>query len=751
MKPLNDILYAFALPSWAPDRVTPFQGFAPGLLRLLPVLWLPARLPSDIAELTLTEEQRLARRRAGLGDLLWSPINIETLLERRKPTPHQPFMVVFSADREVAKAISRWRRNLRIRPLHVSLEGGFGAVDPSDLTVERLRVHCLSALREAKAGRRDLDAGPAKALLERWQPWGAKPSSLIHHSHNVTAVNELVLKSVGEDDPGEEGVLNCSPEADYVAGVVQSAMAVRALQERIGEHRLKVHPPRPDLILLAPAMMGTAAGLLNDQAPSVVKRAMRSLDRQRGYTSQAQMDEDDIPIVGPLMTLRGAELKVQTQAVGLKAVSSLTATVRLPAAVNRTAGVVGTLSRYLRGYDDKLPDTKTARVFKVVQDALRASVPDEYRDLIKASRSEIKIVGDAPLEWYPLDGLPLSLRADVSRIDVTPGNVLIQQLRQMPPVYVPPDAFRRYLMCTLFDEGDTLATHARAGLDLLENVAGVRLDGTIAAPRTPDDFVAAVNAYDGPILIVDGHGQHPEDSDIGGLIVGGKPLDVWSLAGKMRSPPIVILSACDTHPFDRSHATVANGFLACGALAVLGTALPVRSLPAAIFLTRLMLRAVDYGQAANAAGRAVSWSHIVGGALRMQLVSDVVRDLVRRNMLPEDRARDVNLATNQDLNPLQEDWFERFGERCREAGGFDEAAWSKTFDDILAASDTIRYVHVGNPESILLADARVMRAALDEAASMHATPGIERVAGNHLLDADGRVSAVVLGSPRSRS
>ena len=751
MRPLNDILYAFALPSWVPNQVTPFQGFAPGLLDLLPVLRLPARLPSDIAELTLTEEQRLARRRAGLGDWLWSPINIENLLERRKPTPHQPFMVVFSADRDVAKAISRWRRTLRLRPLHVSLEGGFGAVHPIDLTVERLRVHCLSALREAKARRRDLDVDRAKALLERWRPWETRPSSLVHHSHNVTAVNQMVLQSVGEDDPGDDGVLNCSPEADYVAGVVQSAMAVRALQERVSEHQLKVHPPRPDLILLAPAMVGPAVGLLSSQAPSVVKRAMRSMDRQRGYTGQAQMDDGDIPIVGPLMSLRGAELKVQTQAVGLKAVSSLTATVRLPAAVNRTAGVVRTLSNYLRGYDDKLPDTKTARVFKVVQDALQAGVPAEYRDLIKTSRSEIKIIGDAPLEWYPLDGLPLSLRADVSRIDATPGNILIQQLRQMPPVYVPPDAFRRYLMCTLFDEGDTLAAHAQGGLEVLENLGGVELDGTIASPRTPDEFVAAVNAYDGPILIVDGHGQHPEDSDIGGLIVGGKPLDVWSLAGKMRSPPIVVLSACDTHPFDRSHATVANGFLACGALAVLGTALPVRSLPAAIFLTRLMLRAVDYGQAVNATGRALSWSHIVGGALRMQLVSDVVRDLARRKMLPEDRARDVTLATNQDLNPLRDDWFERMGERCREAGGFGEAVWSKTFNDILAASDTIRYVHVGNPESILLADARVMKAALEEAAAVHATPGIDRVAGNQLLDADGRVSAVVLGSPRSGS
>jgi hypothetical protein len=738
MKPLNDILYALALPHWAPTEVTRFQGFAPGLLEFIPAMASLARLPADIAELALSEGERLARRRAGLGDRLWSPINIENLLAHRRPTALQPFMVVFSADRSVAKAISRWRRNLRIRPLHVSLIEGFGAIHPDELTVERLKTHCLNALREAKSARRDLVADDAQALLDRWRPWSERPSTLVHHSHNATAANEMVLYSVGGAEPTGEGVLNCSPEKDYVAGVLQSALVVRDLYGLIGDRRLKVHPERPDLILLAPAMVGSASSLLRSDAPSVLKRAMRSLDRQRGYTGQVQLDEGDIQIVGPALSYRGAELKIQTLAVGLRAASTLTPTVRLPAAVNRAAGVVRTLANHLRYYDDP-PDTKTARVFKAVQDALQNAIPADLQQLLKESRSGVKIIGDAPLEWLPVDGLPLSLRADVSRIDATPGNILIQQLRSMPPVYIPPDEFRRYLMCTLFDEGDNLAAHARAGMSVLENLNGTELDGTIVAPQTADDFVAAVNGYNGPILIIDGHGVHPPESDIGGLIVGGQPLDVWSLVGRMRSPPIVVLSACDTHPYDRSHATVANGFLACGALAVLGTSLPVRSIPAAIFLTRLMHRAVSYGEAVNRGGRAVSWSNIVGGALRMQLASDVVRELVRREMLPSELADEVQLAANFDLNPLRADWFERLGERCREAGGFDEAAWGKAFNDILAASDAIRYVHVGNPEAILLADEPVIHAALDEAAALHSTPATERLSGNRLLETGARV------------
>jgi hypothetical protein len=733
MKPLNDILYALALPSWAPADVTPFQGFAPGLIDLLPALSVLAKLPSDIGELTLAEPDRLARRRAGLGDWLWSPVNIETLVARRKPHPQQPFMVVISADRGVARTISRWRRDLRIRPLHVSLEEGLGAIHPAELTVERLRAHCLSALREAKRARRELNIDDAQALLESWRPWEPRPTSLVHHSHNVTAPNEMVLMTAGEAQAEGDGVLNCSPEADYVAGVVQSAQAVRNLDAQIGEHRLRRHPQRPDLILLAPAMVGSAASLLRDDAPTVLKRAMRSLDRQRGYTSSMPMDEADIPLIGPALSLRGAELKVQTHAVGFRAMSTLAPTVRLPAVVNRTAGVVRTLARHLRYWDDRLPDTKTARVFKTVQDALKKSVPEEFEPLIRSSASGVKIIGDAPLEWYPIDGLPLCLRTDVSRIDTTPGNILMEQLRPIPPVYIPPDEFRRYLMCNLFEDGDHLAHHAATGINILENKADVRLDGTIASPRTADAFVETVNAYGGPILIVDGHGQHPSESDIGGLIIGGNPVDIWSLRGRMKPPPIVILSACDTHPYDRSHATVANGFLSCGALAVLGTSLPVRSVQAAIFLMRLMLRAVSYGEAVNRGGRAVSWSNIVGGALRMQLASDVVRGLVSRGLLAQERSRDVQLATNHDLNPFNPDWFERLRDRCREVGGFSLEDWQRAFSDILAASDVIRYVSIGNPEAILLADAAVMEAAFDEAEALHSTPGLQRLSGNRLF------------------
>lgn len=731
MRPLNDILYALAIPSFEATQVTP-QGFAPGLLGVYPAFRNIVQLPNDIGALALPRSRRLARRKAGLGEWLWSPVNIENLL-RRRPTPLQPFMVVFTADRAVARAVSRWRRSLRIAPLHVSTVKGFGAISPDDLTVERLRTYCKKALLAAKAAHRDLSIAEAQDLLEKWSPWEPKPFSLRLHSHNATNPNEMVLYSVGEGRPGEEGVLNCSPEEDYIAGIRESVEAVRALDDEIGGERAVVHPDRPDLVLLAPSMSRTAFATLQPDAPPPIKRAFRALDRQRGYFTQFRMEESDVKTIGPYMMLRGAELKIQTAVVGMRATSTLAATVRLPPAVTRAAGVVRALAGHMRHYDDRLPDTKTARVLRTVQDALSASVPSELDSLIRRSRSGVKIVGDAPMEWYPVDGLPLGLRSDVSRIDTAAGNFAVQQLRSMPPIYIPPRACGRYLMCTLFEEGDNLAEHARDGLEALGTLDGIELEGLHRRPTSVEEFVTTVNAYDGPILIVDGHGRPPEEDEPGGLIIGGRQVDVWTLSGRLRPPPVVILSACDTHPYDRSHATVANGFLACGAIAVLATSLPVRSIPAAAFLMGLMARAVSYGEAINRGGKAVAWSHIVGGALRMQLVGEVIRGFIKRGHLSPDQAETLLLESTLDLHPQRLDWFERLAERCRNAGGFDDIVWRKNFNDILAASDVIRYVQVGNPESILLADKPTIDAALAEAAQMYSGPG-NKLGGNTMLE-----------------
>lgn len=706
--PHPEIFYIYALKSWEPREVTPFQGFAPGLLPLTHLLALPAFSPRDIVQLTMPPDNQLARRRAGMAPWIWSPVNVETLLQKRKPMPSSPFMVVFTADEAVARSVSRWRRTLTLKPLHVSAVEGIGAVLPDELTVERIRQFCKVALRQAKSLHRRLDITESLAALENWTPLESRPSSIFYHGHNVTVANELTLRSVGEGVPADPaGHLNTSDHENYVRGITESTEAVLKLQEAVADRAaFLVHPRQPDIVLVAPASYRRIEEQLQQDAPEIIKRVLRAMERQKGFTLSVKGDEEDIGSIGPIMSSRGAELKLQSLAVALRSASTLAATLRLAPAVNRTDGVVAQLSSHLRNYEDP-PDTKTARVFKSVQQALANAVPEEHLDIIRASKSGIKIIADAAVEWLPVDGLPLGIYTDVSRIPVTPGNILVEQLRPQLPVQVTPESFRNFLLISMFDENDHLAEIIGKAVATLEDSKGRPIRGTRRTPKTLEEFVGAINAYDGPMLIVDSHGQHIDDKVAGGLIIGGKSVDVWSLRGLIRVPPIVILSACDTHPHDRNHASVANGFLSCGASAVLATVLPIRGIDAAHFIRRLLLRVVEYGGIMNSMGRSVPWTHIVGGALRMQLASDICYGLKAKGLITKKQTEELHLSANMDLNPHRKDWLSRLASRCQEAGGFDQARWQTLFDDILAASDVIRYTHLGNPENIVLSEPAV--------------------------------------------
>lgn len=101
----------------------------------------------------------------------------------------------------------------------------------------------------------------------------------------------------------------------------------------------------------------------------------------------------------------------------------------------------------------------------------------------------------------------------------------------------------------------------------------------------------------------------------------------------------------------------------------------------------------------------------------MQLASDVVRSLGAQGLIPKDRVDEIHLAANHDINPPNErtDWLPRLKERCIEAGGLDQDQWAAAYTAILAASDVIRYVNIGNPEAILISDERVLKRTMHEA------------------------------------
>jgi hypothetical protein len=496
---------------------------------------------------------------------------------------------------------------------------------------------------------------------------------------------------------------------------VETARTVLKLRtDTEADHPFPNIPAQPGLILTSPSLY---RGIYDRQPqavprelgdPRIVRKTLRLLQNQTGF--QLKVPADDVfPMmesepVKAALNLRREETTVHTLAVGLRAASTLAATVRLPPAVNRAAGSIRQLANHARA--PASPQHKFGRLFRGVQSKLSEAVGKEICDLIASYEGEIKLVTDAPLEWLPIDGVPLSLRFHTSRITSTPGNLMVGELASPPLIMITPDDFREILIVTAIDANDRLRDLLLTALDGFAPLWKGKLTIRSVEVSSEEDFVRALNSYHGPIAIFDGHGAHAAD-DVATLRVGASNIDVWQLRGKVHVAPIVILSACDTHAADRSHATTANGFLTLGARTVLGTLLPIGGPSAAVFLARLIYRVFEYiPSAIDLFGRSLLWSEVVGGMLRMHVVTDFLRPLTSGMLTAQNYERITTLA-NHAINSGNQRWYEEVAKIVADHAGMTLEGVRTAFEHSIPYSDTIRYVQIGSPETILITDSTI--------------------------------------------
>ena len=364
---------------------------------------------------------------------------------------------------------------------------------------------------------------------------------------------------------------------------------------------------------------------------------------------------------------RQVELATQTVGVGLMAAQSCSAVVRLRPEVNHVFPRLSEYARNVRAINSHARQ-KSPQLLRRAQAALARAVGPERIELIKESGGPVKIVSDAPLELLPVDGLPLSLRYDTSRINATPGNLLMGQLVSRDPITVLHEDLSHILVISSFESDDPLRDEMAKAVEALEKARLGRFRIDFVRVSNADEFVEAINSSTAPILVFDGHGALDGGNGVGGLKIGPQIIDIWSLRPRTHSPPIVVLSACDTHGLDaQTHATAGNSFIALGATTVLSTILPVGGSEGALFVYRLLLHLSDFVPAAIAReARALSWTEIMAGALRLTAAKDLIDHLARRGVVEKQHGRELFHTALVAVLEGGPEWFERFrGYRCR--------------------------------------------------------------------------------------
>ena len=436
----------------------------------------------------------------------------------------------------------------------------------------------------------------------------------------------------------------------------------------------------------------------------------RAIERQMGYGFEVttlanrkaflSIDAEGDPSPHYLLLERAAELNLGTSCVGTLAASEVSAVVRLPNAVNRTSGQVRQFAQQYRAQGTK--EAKRVEQFKKVQRAVTSSVPKEFFEFIESYDGGVRVISDAHLEWMQVRGLPLCVQHDVSRIPVTLGNLFIDQVTPKKYIHLRQADFQDILILSALEERDPISPLFRTAIGAFAPQFVDRLQVQTAEVRSRSELIESLNGFDGAMVIFDGHGEHRQ-TQAAVLHLQDEEVNVWELmVEKPRVPPIVVLSACDTHAADRNHATAANGFLSIGARTVLGTVFPIDAKDAATFIARLVFRIAEFIPSAQRLfDRSVSWLEIMSGMIRMQHLTDFCRRLLGKGMIDEDGYMKIHMAGNLSINAFQEWPFHAAIESACEQGIREEVAKR----ELLAAaanSTAIGYLQLGRTETIIV-------------------------------------------------
>jgi hypothetical protein len=708
------IYYLVVLGSDDPADFTPFQGFSPSWRYVHWALHLLAKMPADVLEKSYKLDDVIAQRMGDMRPLYWAPVNIGAL-EQLKTADVGRFIVCFSGEEDIGRRVATWAKAQDRPVLHVSTVNVPNACPFEDFNLERLRCHCVAAFAASESSLTPDRREAARTSLAKWADPHQVPSGIKEMLHNVLIPNHMSLvraaRSLDEGEPFIGG-----SEAEYTKVILESMDAVFRVRDQIGIQPFHFSTLlNPAIILTEPAFYRHAYKKLNlkaDPNHKVVLNTLRLLQTQRGLHNQMHEEHAKAllqsPVAQRLVRERQAELETLTLGVGLKAAQTCSTVMRLSPGVNHVFPNLVAYAKHVRSpkFESRL---KATRLFDLIQKNLRDAVGDERIAFIQKKGGPLKILSDAPVEWLPIGKLPLCLQYDCSRINATPGNLMMAQLTNMPAVTFTPAELQKILVISSFTPNDPLKHVLKESLEALRHQWEGKVELVFAAVANQEEFSHALNAYDGNVMIFDGHGADNADEPIGKIMLADVGVDVWQMRGSVRIPPIVVLSACDTHGIDASsHATVGNGFLALGARTVLATLLPVGGFASASFISRLVYRLADFLPAALAAHkRVLNWTEVIAGMLRMLYASEVLDALVGPPAPLETPRGKIQSITSMDINTGDEHWYDNLLDRIAKHRGEPRDHIESKAKAVLARCEAIRYVQLGNPETILIDDGTI--------------------------------------------
>lgn len=527
-EPVFRIVYLLPHSSQDLAEASRLGWYTPGILDAARPVMQVCGLPADIRESHTSQQGILYQRLAGSIWPLISPLDIDSL-EAAIPILGTPFVVCITTNPDVANRTDVILNELGHPVLHVSAHSAPGRISSHDFDEERIGQfvrQVVDALARqagnewiALGARRVLSGSPRRKIRKHPLPRGG---------HNVTSPNERALAAFGFKltktkyvVPPRGNATLLSPEM-YVARICQSADAVAAARSRpaAGLHPQLIDHRAVVAIASSYSRFYRTWKELAQRAPEEqradARRALKKVFRATTYFSTEVVESDE----GPEMSrLERAFMQVQqkdaiafTAALSMLSCATLCPVLRLEPKLNSVRADVAELGRCVRIRAKPHYSWKQARMMRLLGQKMRSLVHPEFLRRIDAKElgpiEGLKLVTDLPLELMPSNGIPLGLRFDVSRVAPVPGNLFWQVCNQ-PAIRIPQAQFHDVLIVRSFAATDPIRHVLETALTAFSAERQfIRVRYRFVDVKTPKEFVDAVNAFKGAVMIFDGHGRY---------------------------------------------------------------------------------------------------------------------------------------------------------------------------------------------------------------------------------------------------
>lgn len=715
LNPITTIQHIIIVPASIPDEETTFfQGFSRSIVEKYPIIFYAlCSFPYDILDIFLTRKIFVKTRVLGIS------LNIhfvrEDLINDLHIDFNRPFSTIWSTESTYKSALKAYDRFI-YKPFHISTNKNKNNIYIDDINNDLIKKIFKTKIIEIT--RKNPQSGFSKFLKKSIDDFDKKkkPEELSLHTvqHNVVSPIQQVLRSYGYTDVYYDTFEIGSNKNNYIKEIISLSTL---LDKIINIHCDKNIIKNNDALIFSSSMFSY---LYNTNSPEW-KKLFRETSREgrnfiknmlvrntaySGITFKqneklVNFDEDELVLA--LLSERQKDLHLFTLVISIVSVSQFCPAFRLPNSVMLHHDILNDISSLITSSSDKSL-RKLKNKIKNYSDILKLDIGENLINESLKKRNKIISICDFPIEWLSIDDTPIMFTHEISRILPTPGNILNQMALNGQKIIIPYDSITNILIIRSFDEEDPIKNCLSSAIEVFSrNGACDNLSIKIIDTYSEVDLIDAINNNPSAILIFDCHGDHGGIEGHAWLNIGDEEIDIWQLANKCPIPPIVILSACNTHPINGSHASVANGLFRCGALSVIGTYAPVKATHAGVFVARLLYRLAGLVPIIISEKRVVSWREIVTGFLKMSYATDILVGFKENEKnISKDEYLRIHFKTNFIINSNESNWINKFYEIISEEANIDKKTIKNIINKNYQYVDTMLYTQLGRPENIII-------------------------------------------------